>query len=203
MPLKSQDYIHSFCDNLPEGTNLVSVFPPEKSYPDAFSKTHYRYIFIDKFREPNAFKRKTYSAARRLYIFLQKILGLEKNYTGPTLRKGHQWVSLTKSAVEFVISKEEDIHTWFAGTFCPDELFIPTLLCSSEQFAHTLHPDGCMRKINWKNGKLYPYTLADFAKLKESPALFARKFDSRIDARIIHAIRKLNSRHFDIDTKQD
>ena len=45
-----------------------------------------------------------------------------------------------------------------------------------------------MRLIEWDQGDLKAFTERDFAKLSTSPMLFARKFDEKIDKKIIEMI---------------
>ena len=48
-----------------------------------------------------------------------------------------------------------------------------------------------MRSIGWRNGELVDWSGADYEKLKFSPALFARKFNSR-DMEFIEKIKNLS-----------
>ena len=45
-----------------------------------------------------------------------------------------------------------------------------------------------MRLIDWHRGKPYVYRIGDLDLLEESPMLFARKFDEKIDNEIIKAL---------------
>ena len=97
--------------------------------------------------------------------------------------KGSQWLSLTYSAVDFLIQREDFINKRFKFCCCPDEEFILTLLCNSP-FKDKVVNDN-LRLIDFErspNGAS-PYTWttseSDLKILSESGAFFARKFSEK------------------------
>ena len=76
-------------------------------------------------------------------------------------------------------------YTWAA-----DEFFIATLLMDSP-YQHTIVNDN-LRMITWDDDLPNPLILksADFAGIQRSEKLFARKFDTDIDAEILSQIDK-------------
>ena len=83
----------------------------------------------------------------------------------------------------------------FRNTFCSDEIVMQTLCWESPYrkniYCTTDDGKGCMRSIGWRNGELVDWSGADYEKLKSSPALFARKFNSR-DMGFIEKIKDLS-----------
>jgi hypothetical protein len=90
----------------------------------------------------------------------------------------------------------------FRWTYIPDEMFFQTILagflCESKISREHLHfienfslPRDYLRlKIINRNG-IRNLGVADFEKLKSSPALFARKFDAVIDSKILDLLDEL------------
>ena len=75
----------------------------------------------------------------------------------------------------------------FRFTFCPDEIFLQTILLHSPQINTIIDDD--LRYIDWKRGEPYTFRLEDYDLLIHSEKLFARKFNSTVDEAIIYKIR--------------
>jgi hypothetical protein len=79
-------------------------------------------------------------------------------------------------------------------TLCCDELFLQTILLNSPFSADRYinefdsDPHQTMRLIDWNRGAPYIYRLSDFEELMDSGCLFARKFDTAVDAPIVEKI---------------
>ncbi len=112
------------------------------------------------------------------------------------IRKGPQWMTLTKKAVEYILDftkKNPAYSNYFKRTHAPDEFFFQTILYNSP-FIHQLK-NQIFHYIDWSEQKKNPKTLtiADKEKLLASDHFFARKFNSRIDNIILDEIdKKLN-----------
>ena len=102
--------------------------------------------------------------------------------------------SITHDFAKYVIEKKEWIKMTFRNTRCGDELFIQTLVVNSpyrDQLTEIAFEDNymaCLRFIDWKRGKPYIFRLDNYDELIESPYLFDRKFDEKVDIEIINAI---------------
>lgn len=171
LPLKSQDYIHSFFDaNAGKefiGYTLTSVTP------EVVRKAMRWHLF------PRSFKRR--SALRAGFLRLQETLGIYRN-RGVDFKKGTQWCSVTDAMARLFLDNEAWAMKTFTHTFCSDEMVMHTLCWHSplKDNIFSLESDGagCMRAIGWRNSCLYDWTAADYDTLVSSPALFARKFNS-------------------------
>jgi hypothetical protein len=103
----------------------------------------------------------------------------------------------------FFVEHKAWVRQVFRNTFCCDELVMQTLCWMSpyRQNLHSLGSDreGCMREIGWRENPqggemvLQDWTEADFGRLKTSPALFARKFNSQ-DRAFLEKICELAAR---------
>ena len=113
---------------------------------------------------------------------------------------GSQWWALTKEAVQHIhttVGKDNGYAAFHKYTFIPDENFFQSLILNSDRFGKRVI-NNRLRFIDFSdpNPKNMPKTFGDedVSELKEFCSteypmmLFARKFDSRISARVLDAI---------------
>ena len=102
---------------------------------------------------------------------------------------GAYWC-LSRECVEIVsafVGERPDVVRFFERVDVPDEIFFQTIVMNSE-LAPTVVNDN-LRYIDWSRGpRPAVLDLADLEALRRSPKLLARKFDTRIDARVLDAI---------------
>ena len=182
LPLKSQDYIHDYCDRH-AGDEFIGYTWTEM--PDSFKrKVQCWHLFPERFKSRNWCIR----ALRAGFLRLQETLGLYRN-KDVDFKKGSQWVSITEGMAGYFLEHRDWIRKTFRNTFCCDELVMQTLCWMSpyREHIHSLASDGegCMRIIGWRENPaggeciLKEWTEADYETLRTSPALFARKFNSQ------------------------
>lgn len=181
IPLKTQDYIHRFF-NLHTGKEFLGFFQADVVV-ELKNKVQWYHLFPKDFSKVRQFNIK--SLLRALFCRIQSLIGFKRN-DDLILVRGTNWVSITNDFVEFLLSKKEEIYKRFNHTFCADEVYKQTLCWNSSFkkriFNTTNEAIGCMREINWiitEDSSFLPsFTMADYKRLKESPMLFARKFDT-------------------------
>ena len=180
LPLKNQDYIHSFFAQH-QGKEFVGLHQrPMNSHADR--ALHYWHPFTRSFRGSGcvfAIKR----ILRYLVIQTQVLLGIRRNATIP-FHKGGQWVSITRELIDYLLEQEDRAFTIFSRTFGADEYFVPTLIWDTpfmeRLFDATDESRGAMRYIGWRaDGQLIDFTPQDLPALQQTEYLFARKFNSR------------------------
>ena len=180
LPLKNQDYIHSFFAQH-QGKEFVGLHQrPMNSHADR--ALHYWHPFTRSFRGSGcvfAIKR----ILRYLVIQTQVLLGIRRNTAIP-FHKGGQWVSITRELIDYLLEQEERAFTIFSRTFGADEYFVPTLIWDTpfmeRLFDATDESRGAMRYIGWRaDGQLIDFTPQDLPALQQTEYLFARKFNSR------------------------
>ena len=137
----------------------------------------------------------------KLCILFQMIAGVHRN-KGINFQKGSQWCSLTDEFVRYVLTKREWIRKTFKYTLGSDEMFLYTIMINSS-FRNNLYYKifdddilrSSMRLIDWtrgnKKGSPYIFRLSDLEMIKNSPAMFARKFHPSVDAQIIEKLKEL------------
>ena len=171
LPIKSQDDIHAECERQ-NGTEFIAFAPATQAEIDY--RVQHRFPFPEEFRTRNPLKR----ALRFLSLKYQDLTHAKR--TDLAVRKGSQWCSLTQDFVAYLIGQEGFVRELFAGTFCPDEMFIQTV-CIHSPFAGTVKSartefEGNMRYIKWEDGELLPIDEGDLPALMASDRWFARKF---------------------------
>lgn len=179
LPLKNQDYIHSFFAQH-QGKEFVGLHQrPMNSHADR--ALHYWHPFTRSFRGSGcvfAIKR----ILRYLVIQTQVLLGIRRNTAIP-FHKGGQWVSITRELIDYLLEQEDRAFTIFSRTFGADEYFVPTLIWDTpfmeRLFDATDESRGAMRYIGWRaDGQLIDFTSQDLPALQQTEYLFARKFNS-------------------------
>lgn len=192
LPLKSQDFIHSFFDRLPSGTNLIGF----KDYTGKDRRNMLKrvvpfHLFRNNLRNRNRLIRLFCRSIEEISSHIQRVLGLKISYD-VEYRKGCNWVSITDELTDYLLSKKDFVKTILGKSIICDELFIQTLAWNSS-FRPTIYNyddeySGCMREIDWHRGNPYTWRESDFKYLMKSDKLFARKFSSDIDKNIIDLI---------------
>lgn len=205
LPIKTQDYIHSFFEtnSNDKNTNFVSIWgggSPIKGYTFWFRV--YAYNYFAHFIRPNNKLQKCLYTINQVTRRLQFHLNLPRK--NPYAKNvsfwfGGAWFSITDEFARYVVKKIEWINRVYGKyVFIPDESYIQTLLMNSK-FKNTLYKktnnmtdEGAMRYIDW--GRMESVTSPrtwreeDYERLMNSEMLFARKFDPKVDRKIIDLI---------------
>lgn len=175
LPIKSQDYIHSFFEKY-NGKEFVG-FNRSIGLDKEITRKVKRYHIFDKdFRSNNKAKR----ILRAIFIKMQELIGF-KRYRKIKFQKGTNWFSITGLLAQEIISNKGKILKMYRNSFCADEIFLHTLAWNG-RFMKRFYDveneaNGCMREIGWKDGELIDFTIKDIELLKKSDKIFARKFD--------------------------
>lgn len=114
---------------------------------------------------------------------------------------GSQWWIMDMYALNYILDfiNENPAYTSFhKATFAPDEIFFHTILLNSEdeRISKSIVNDS-KRYMHFKCKELHPdiLTKADLDRIKNSDALFARKFDCEEDSNIFDAIDEVCLKH--------
>ncbi|SEB21412.1 Core-2/I-Branching enzyme [Variovorax sp. YR216] len=139
--------------------------------------------------------------ANKLNILLER---LNRRLLIPAMRKvgrrprlpveywgGGQWLNLSGHCVEQMLAWL-DANPWYERKFrwtrCSDEIFFHTLIFNFVQDVEVRNDH--LRYIDWHSGPEIPRVMrgSDLDKMRQSPALFARKFDLNVDPAVIDAL---------------
>jgi hypothetical protein len=189
MPLKTQDEIHDFFKN----SNLEYVGYNQENLVLADWKTSYYHFFVEGF---NYRENILCKILRVGLMYMQKWFGIRRKREFETYYHGANWISITSKFAAYILSRKEALLKTYQYTICTDEVFIQTELKYSPFKGNEIEidfPDSQnMRLIDWtKKESNSPYTwrMSDWEYMKNSPFLFARKIDERVDKNLIIAIK--------------
>lgn len=124
-------------------------------------------------------------------IAIQKKLNVQRK-----LYCGANWYSITSELATDFCAHKGQLIKMVRWTKCSDEYILQTFIrrvtTKKYQFYKTtLEPDdygGTARLIDWKRGEPYVWREIDFQEIAKSDRMYARKFDERIDDKIIEMI---------------
>ena len=139
----------------------------------------------------------SFPGKKLLQRVINKILPDRKFPKSFEVRKGSQWLTISKDATEYVLAfldENPGFGSYFKLVDTPDEFFFQTILYNSN-FRHKIR-DGVFHYTDWSEHTKHPklLTMKDRDALWNSYYFFARKFDVNIDKGILDVIdsEKLN-----------
>ena len=108
---------------------------------------------------------------------IQNILNIYRIEDPKVTIKANNWVSLTRSALAYIIDKKKEVLQYFRWSFCGDEYFVPYLLENSQgKFEIINMPDLLFN--DFVDGSPRILKDEDYEFLINSNYLFARKFST-------------------------
>jgi hypothetical protein len=189
-PVKSRNYIvNALSEN--RGKQYLEVIPfSELNHISNWLDTYHFWVGKRHFWHPHQRSNKIIIA---FYNFVFSLF-LPKNRELPQAfipYKGSTWWTLTRDCVEFLHQQSHSpdgkkIIKYFKNTWHPAEFFVQTILMNSKYREDIINND--QRFIIWpENDDGHPKILteADYNDIICSDRLFARKFNSRIDAKVL------------------
>lgn len=186
MPLKTQDYIHDVFGVL-NGKEVLNYLYTD-SYEAKFKINRFHF-FLRNYKSSQPLIARASQLMWNVFMKIQKIFDIHHHKIDVST-KANNWVSLTQSAVAYIISEKERVLKQFRYSFCGDEFFVPYLLEKANgRFA--IHDERRLLFNDFIGGTPRTITEDDFDFLINSEYLFARKFSnsevSVID-RVVHHI---------------
>ncbi len=198
-PIKSQDYLKSFYKN-----NIGSSFLSYTSMPvrdwnweldGGMDRLHRYFIRVGNYRwayppyaPPKGIKQNA------LYFFAKGIYRLPRPQPeGITPYAGATWWLLHRNAASFIldfVNLHPDYIRFHRNTKFVDEIFFQTILCNGPEKIRLSLVNNDLRFIDWKHkdenmGHPQILRMQHRDELAQSDAIFARKFDPRIDPEIL------------------
>jgi len=181
-PIKSNDFITNYHQN-----NIgKSFFSLENYDSDWWTHAHRRvreyhltnYSFPGRYKVQNAMNlllpKRTFPVYKQLY-------------GGPRAT----WWTMSADAARFVadtVLNNQRLQRFCNFTWCADEFLIPTVLMNSHFKDTVVNNSG--RYIDWSQGGANPKILTskDFEQIMASEMLYARKFDMKVDTKVLELI---------------
>lgn len=204
LPLVPQDEIHNFFNNHPK--NEFLTFTDNEIFNKGnVSKRIENYHFFVKLwsrNAPNVVIKKIVGLYKRIENSVQSFLNVNRlSKKNIEIGYGSNWFSIENEFANYIVKEKEWIEKVFKYSILSDELFIHTILLNSKFkdrlfYSEPVHDkpedfQGNLRYINWWDGNPKTWTINDYSELKDAQNrgfLFSRKFDEKIDSKIIKKI---------------
>lgn len=189
VPIKSNAQIKKFVE---ENKNRSFVdyeaFPKkawEKDFKGGYSRVSYYYGFDFKKDFPGFILKKSLAVVR----LVQKVTGIKRTLQPLKYYGGWNWVNINKAGMTHIVNylnQHPQFLKSFKYTLCGDEVWIQTVLLNSKNKV----VNNELRYTDWRGCLENPRTLTmeHLEEIKNSDALFARKFDTEVDSEIIRHI---------------
>lgn len=184
LPIKTHDAIHAFFEN-----NTKNYIIHYNENIDQFSSSRLReyHIFQNIIGRNGGIHIAACEYLERLSLWVQKKSKINRlRQCSLELYKGGNWFSITHEMALQILSSKQIINKIFGKTLCADEFFVQTIAMNSV-LKDTVVSDN-LRYIDWARGSPYTFRSEDEENLMNSDKLFARKFNSEVDAEIIRKI---------------
>ena len=205
MLLKHPKQIFNFFDN-----NYNYEFIGYQDFNDVtlehLERIKYYHFLNGNRRHNNKFIRLMSNIIHHNLLVVQKWLGVNRlRGNNLQIRKGANWVSITKEFACYVLSQKKFIFKTFRWSNCADELFIQTIAYNSKFKSKIFNKynnehRNVKRFIDWNRGEPYIFTIDDYKQLIHSGCFFARKFSTKKDKEIVDKLYEA-VKDCDIDDK--
>lgn len=173
LPLKSFDELDAYFSGL-AGKSVVTGLCKDDPYQETL-KIHRYNLFLRNYTSSDVRLRKKSQFLWKSAIALQRMLGIRINRKGDYY-KASNWISLTRDAVQHLLSREKTIEKTYRYSFCGDEYFVPSELMSTPAFKDRIIDDESYLKHHIDRSNAETLRLEDYPALQQSQYLFARKF---------------------------
>lgn len=191
-PIQKLDYFMQF-----EIENSNKIFMeyhalPYYAWPEGGIDRLSRYNFYDLVDGRSGWKQHFIKKSSKL----QKLLRIKRKFSPdfPKLYGGSTYWSMSREALYYVFSYMKNNPKYlerFKYSFCSEEIFFQSILLNSELSSNIINNN--LRFIVWekRNGN-FPANLdlTDYQQIKESKALFARKFEYPVSEQLFSKIYK-------------
>ena len=187
LPIKSQDDIHDFFKDKQE--EFIDISAPSQY----IRRIKYYHFFVRERR-----KRRWAEIMRKLLILLQVPFINRLKKCPLQYAYGANWCSLTQRAVKEIVDKWVVYRPIFTHSTSCDELYKQMILLSAGNIKFA--KEGCLRYVDFSEHNPSPrvITVQDLNKIMSSHCIFARKFDERVDSKVINIIsNKINGKKKD------
>lgn len=197
IPLKSNKYIKDFFDHNTKEYFDFTQLPKQEWKKDnyGFDRLDFFHFNVLRKKKPSILKYITSKLLNgvneKIIIRLLKIFHIRRKRLNIDYFGGANWMDLTGNCVSQIINfinSHQEFLKKFRFTRCADEIFFQTIILN---FVKNIEIEkNCLRFVDMETGPESPRILRkiDYNRLKNSSALFARKFNSNIDNEIINMI---------------
>ncbi len=190
LPIKNNQYIKNFFE-LNKGKKFIitnRICEGNNNF-HLLDRIKYYYFLQNKIGRNAKKITRLYEFVESFSLKLQKKLKISrKSCELAEFYKGGNWFSITHDLATYIVEKETEIKKSFSHTHCADEIFLQTMAMHSPYKDSIISNN--LRYIDWKRGQPYTFQIEDYDLLMKCDKLFARKFSSKTDLKIIDKIYK-------------
>lgn len=203
LPIKDIDYINEFFkkniyNNKSKNrkTNYIYYYEINRNYIERYS--HYNF-YIEKWRTKLILLKAAIKIFNYISHFIQRALKINRFGTDYRyLRVGSEWWSISDEFCDEVMKYKSWVFKKYNSlSFASDESFIQTIFAKTN-FLDTLYIPNTtfiksnLREIDFSRGNgasPHEYKIDDLGLLLNSENLFARKFSTKLDEKIIERLK--------------
>lgn len=103
---------------------------------------------------------------------------------------GSQWWNLSRAAADRILGfldEHSDYRHYHTHTLAPDEVFFQSILLGTDFAGEHEIVNDTLRFMRWPEEESHPrvLTMSDLPAMRESEALFGRKFDAAVDEAVL------------------
>ncbi|MDR1543377.1 MAG: beta-1,6-N-acetylglucosaminyltransferase [Prevotellaceae bacterium] len=205
-PVKSNDYINKYIENHAD-TNFVDCIPVENIWKNYKIRTESYKFNVSKGRgNVRTFNKISKSSLKSFFkgeiTFGNLIILLKKRYLPLKQYGGSAWWAMNTDTMQkffdYYKQNEKMLVDFFAYTLCPDETFFATVIKAVQNQDNSIKIEPSFTFVDWKKAgesAASPelLTINNLEQLKSLPQqwLFARKFDTNVDEKILDELDKI------------
>jgi hypothetical protein len=192
LPIKSNMEIAAFLEKNKDYSFVDYEAFPKKQWEKDFKGGKTRVVYYYGFDFKKNFVGLLAKKGLALIRYFQKKTGFERKLQPLQYYGGWNWVNLNRAAMTHIVNyidNHPEFLKSFKYTLCGDEVWIQTVLMNSDNKVKNTE----LRYTDWRGCLENPKTLVmdHLDEMKESDALFARKFDDAIDAEVIDKVYEM------------
>ena len=190
LPIKTNYYIHTFCDN--SGMDFVDFSSFDKIDDMYVDRIKYYQLFDKQWRNKNEKIARIAKSIRFRFCIIQKKFKINRlRNSNMVFRKGANRFSITEKTATYIVNQTK-ILRYFKHSYCADELFIQTIIYNSKYkdniYLEKNNKTNSFRYVDWNKGNPAIIKEEDYNDVIKSNNLFARKFNSQVDKKVIDRI---------------
>ena len=201
--LRPVQKVQSFFEQYPNHEFLAVDYNPKNKEQIRMRIEHYHVIFHN---------RRITIRMNQLLSYLQNCFGVHKSIcnTKYHIVKGMNWGSFSHKFVSLLLKDYSMFEKILRHSLCADEVYkqieydansmefslYKEIPLNSKQPRSVLESYATMHFVDWCRGNPYTFRIDDFDNLINSPYMFGRKFDSRIDRQIIDQLYAFDTENF-------
>jgi predicted nucleic acid-binding Zn finger protein len=189
LPIKTNNEIKNYFQNNSFEYLNIGKIPNGDGWPNMDRLTGYNLNNIYRGIKGKKVLKLLYRIISKLIRVFSRIIPRKIDYD---FYGGDQWTNYTHNCVKKIfeyLGKDKKYIKRYKWTSCSDEIFFQRIISKLDGLKIE---KNSLRYIDWKSGPEYPKILRmdDFQEIINSNSLFARKFDEKIDNKIIEMIYK-------------